>query len=694
MNTKPDNRERRLATILAADIVAYSHLMDVDEEGTYTALHVARSEVIEPGITKHKGRIVKHTGDGFLAEFPTVLSALRFAMAMQKEMGRRVKDVPENLRIKFRIGINLGDIIVDDDGDIFGDGVNIAARLETLGIPGGICISGSVFDVVHKKLKVKFEDLGEQKVKNISDKVHAYDVRWPGEGGKPEERTLKPTAKPKPLALIAGAVAAAVALIWIAVSQMNPSEPVVPAAPDNSIAVMSFVNLSDDASNEYFSDGVSEELLNLLAEIPEFRVISRTSAFSYKGKDIDIPTIAAQLNVAHILEGSVRKDGNRVRITAQLIEASSDTHLWSETYDRTLDDIFATQEEIAAKVVDQLRVTLLGGIPKIEGANAEAYLLVLQARFQAKQFTPDTQEKSIALFEQALAIDPGYAAAWAGLSDRYMHQVNLGLLAYDDGLLLIREAAFQALALDPEYAPAHRMLGRLAMYYDRDLGAAVRHFERALALEPTNSGTINNAALLFSNLGRLDQALALGKYLVARDPLNPVRHKNLGIYYLQAGRYDESIASFRGALSLSPTHIGAQYLMGKALLFKGEPEVALEAMLKEPFELWRLIGLVMVLYALGDAAASDAALTELIEKHERAAAYGIAYVLAFRGEADRAFAWLNQAVADNNLGLGEIAIQPLFANIHNDPRWLPFLESIGMSPDQLAAIEFNVTLPE
>ena len=464
--------------------------------------------------------------------------------------------------------------------------------------------------------------------------------------------------------------------------------------PQQSIVVLPFVNISGDASNEYFSDGISEELLNLLTKIPELRVISRSSAFSYKGKDIDIPTIAEELNVAHVLEGSVRKAGNQVRITAQLVEARTDTHLWSETYERTLDDIFATQDEIAARVVEQLKVTLLGDAPTVQATDPKAYSLVLQARYLGRQVTPDADEKSIALFEQALVIDPDYAAAWAGLANGYANQAGQGLRPFDEGYTLAREAASQALVLDPAYAPAHGSLARIAMAYDRDMLAAARHYERALAMEPANTDSISSASTLAASLGRLDQAIALAEYAVARDPVSPSGHANLGLFYRDAGRLDEAIASFRTTLTLSPGYIGAQHFIGEALLLKGEPESALVAMQKEAFEGWRLIGLVMAHYALGQAAASDAALSELIEKYEQEWAYNIAYVLAFRGEADRAFEWLNKAVAYNDPGLAEITIEPLFANIHFDPRWLPLLENIGKSPEQLAAIEFKLTLPE
>ncbi|MCH8203462.1 MAG: hypothetical protein IH996_10210 [Proteobacteria bacterium] len=461
-----------------------------------------------------------------------------------------------------------------------------------------------------------------------------------------------------------------------------------------AIAVLPFVNLSNDPEQEYFSDGISEELLNVLAKVKGLRVTSRTSAFAFKGKDTPIPDIAAALGVQYVLEGSVRRDAGQVRITAQLIDVETDSHLWSETYDREFSNIFVVQDEIAAKVVEQLKVTLLGAAPTVQTADPEAYALVLQARYLGRQRTPDALEKSIALLEQALAIDPDYAAAWAGLADGYINQAYRGLRPYDEGFRLAREAANQALALDPAYAPAYDSLANIAMLYDHNMVSAARHYERALAIEPANADIVSGAARLAAYIGRLDQAVALAEYAAARDPMNPLANARLGLIYIYAGRLDEAIASWRTTLTLSPGFSGAQYGIGTELLEKGEPQAALAAMQKEAIEAYRLLGLVTAHHALGQAAASEAALAELIEKYEKEWAFNIAYVLAFRGEADRAFEWLNKAVAYKNPGLVASAIFPLFANIHADPRWLPFLESIGKSPEQLAAIEFKVTLPE
>jgi TolB-like protein/Tfp pilus assembly protein PilF len=472
------------------------------------------------------------------------------------------------------------------------------------------------------------------------------------------------------------------------------SEALVDSYGDKSIAVLPFIDMSAGQDQEYMSDGIAEELLNLLAKIPELRVISRSSAFSYKGKDIKLAEVARQLNVAHILEGSVRKSGNQVRITAQLIEARSDTHLWSETYDRKLDDIFAIQDEIAAQVVEQLKITLLGEAPKVKQTDPETFALFLQARYLGLRGTAESFEQSNALYEQALVIDPNYAAAWAGLARNCINQTVNGLRPIHEGYALAREMLQKALALDPEYAPAHARLGYIAMYYDNDLAAAARHMEHALALEPANLDIIGNTASLLVNLGRVAEAIVLQQYVTTQDPISATRNSNLSYFHRLAGHWEKAIASNRTSLQLSPNYIGAHYEIGVALLFNGEAEAALEEMLQEPSEPFRLAGLAMAHHALGQAAESDAALAQLIAKYEVEWIYRISTVMAYRNESDRAFERLAKVVEYGSDGLAMVPTDNLFANIHADPRWLPLLQNIGKSPEQLAAIEFKVTLPE
>ena len=467
-----------------------------------------------------------------------------------------------------------------------------------------------------------------------------------------------------------------------------------PAPVSESIAVLPFVNMSSDPEQEYFSDGISEEVLNLLARIPELRVTSRSSAFSFKGQDLEIPEIAGRLRVAHVLEGSVRKSGDQVRITAQLIDARTDTHVWSQTWDRTLDDIFTIQDEIARAVVKQLKIKLLDDVPKLEQTSPEAYALYLQAREVGYQYNRTGLEQSNDLYRQSLAIDPDFAPAWSGLGTNFFWAGYFGRLQYDEAFALALEATNKSLALNPDSASAHALLGGIALLYEGDHREAAKHYQHALKLDPSNSENLSMAALQLERLGRMKETIALREYLVTNDPANSRSHFYLGISYLRGGQPNNAIASFQTVLALEPSYVSAHFRIGVALLFKDEAEAALTEMKLEPTEAYRWFGLTMAYYATGQQEESDATLTRLVEKYEQKSAYNIAYVYAFRDEADKAFEWLEKAILFRDSGLSSVSTQGLFLNIHNDPRWLPFLESIGQSPEQLAAIEFEVNLPE
>ena len=479
-----------------------------------------------------------------------------------------------------------------------------------------------------------------------------------------------------------------------AARKQGGAEALVHAYGDKSIAVLPFVNMSTDKDQEYFSDGISEELLNQLAKIHELRVIARTSSFAFKGKDVGVAEIAKVLRVAHVLEGSIRKAGNKIRVTAQLIRTADSSHLWSETYDRDVADIFAVQDEISAAVVAQLKLKLLGAAPVANPVNPQAYGLFLQARQLNRLSTPEGYIEAIALLRQAIEIAPDYAAAWEQLSVAYTRQVNSGLRPIAEGVRLGREAANKAVALAPDFGPAYSALGWIAMVHDGDLATAAQHLTRALEVSPDDNDVLRNAASLARSLGRMDTAIAIGEAEIARDPVDGTGIANMCVAYLFVGRTDDAIAGCRTVLRLSPGFLAAHYLIGVALLAKGEPQAALAEMRQETgTSSWRLIGLPIVWHALGKQAESDAALAELIRKHDKTAAYNIAYVYAYRGEADRAFEWLERAVDNQDGGLSEIVVQPLFANIRNDPRWLPFLRKLGKAPEQLAAIKFDVKLP-
>src|SRR5262249_52659260 len=384
-----------------------------------------------------------------------------------------------------------------------------------------------------------------------------------------------------------------------------------PAISENSIAVLPFVNMSEEKANEYFSDGISEELLNLLTKVPQLKVAARTSSFSFKGKGVEIREIARQLHVANVLEGSVRKSGEQLRITAQLVRAAEGYHLWSETYDRKMDDIFKIQDEIAGEVVKELKVKLLGAAPKARTTDPKAYVLYLEARELGLQGTAEAFAKSDALLRQALEIDPRYAPAWDELARNFADKTGMGLLSNEEGFALAREADEKALQIDPDYAPTHASLGWIAMYGDNDLAGAARHFQRALALDPTDVRVLRNATTFLQNLGRVDEALALAEALVRRDPVNVTSLFNLGTAQRQAGRYDAAIASLRTALSLSPGQANLHDQIGLALMLKGDATAALTEIEQEKSEVWRMIALPMAYCALGRKADADAALDAL-----------------------------------------------------------------------------------
>jgi len=421
-------------------------------------------------------------------------------------------------------------------------------------------------------------------------------------------------------------------------------------------------------------------------------VAARTSSFSFKGKEVPIPEIAKILHVAHVLEGSVRKSGNQVRITAQLIRAADGYHLWSQTYDRKLDDIFAIQDEISADVVKQLKVTLLGAAPTARQTDSKAYALYLEAHQLGYLRTADSLKKSGDLLRQALEIDPRYAPAWTELSRNFANEASIGALSNEVGYRQSREAAEKAVAIDPDYPPAQARLGRIAAN-EGDLAGGAKHLERALALDPSDLDVLGNSAVLLMSAGRLQQAIAIHEYVVARDPVNVRMLFNLGIGYRSAGRIDDAIASLRTALTLNPGRGLVHSELGTALLVKGDAAGALVEIEQETSEVGKMIGLATAYHALGRKAESDAVLAALIAKYEKDFAYNIAYVYACKGEADRAFEWLEKAVEYADQGLSDIANENLFDNIHDDPRWLPFLRKVGKAPEQLATFEFKLNLP-
>jgi len=509
---------RRLAAILAADMAGYSRLMEADESGTLARLKAHRIELIDPAIAKNGGTIIKTGGDSMLVEFPSVVDAVSCAVEVQRRMARRNADVPAGRRIEFRIGINLGDVIAED-GDIFGDGVNVAARLEALSEVGGICLSRAVRDQLGDRLDVGYEDLGELSVKNLTRKIRVFRVKLAeGEGAAPR-------------APAQAAVAA-------------------PAASDMpSIAVLPMVNMSGDPEQEFFADGLTEDIITGLSKFRELFVISRTSAFVYKGKTANIQNVARALGVQYILEGSVRKAGNRVRVTVQLIDAGTDRHVWAERYDRDLEDIFAIQDEMTTTIV-----AILPG--RIEAASQErvkhkrtdnmaAYESLLAGKVMHHRSTPEANAEALRLLDRAVALDASYAHAHAWRACVLGQTWVYGWCAdRDETWDRVAEALQTALALDDNDSDVHRILAAVNVAHG-DHDKAVYHQERALSLNPNDDLIVVQNGELLTWLGRPEEGIEWIKKAIRLNPYHPERFWNhLGRAYFVARRYAEAIVAF------------------------------------------------------------------------------------------------------------------------------------------------------
>jgi adenylate cyclase len=450
--------ERRLAAILAADVAGYSRLMGIDEEGTLVDLKGHLRAVVNPKITEHRGRIVKTTGDGLLVEFASVVDAVRCAVDIQRQMAERNAGVPAERRIEFRIGLNVGDIIIDDT-DIYGDGVNIAARLEGLAAPGGICVSRTVRDQVRDKLDFSFEDMGEQQVKNINRPVRTH-------------RILLGAATAVPVDVAAAAA------------------PSMPPAQKPSIAVLPFANMSGDSEQEYFSDGITEDVITNLSRNHSFFVISRSTSFTYKGPAIDVARVARELGVRYVLEGSVRRAGNRVRITAQLIDAATGHHLWADRYDRDLADVFAVQDEIAHSITGAIAPGIISAeiqhAQRKDPSQLDAWDRIMRAHWHIRRFTEADIAEARRLLAEAIALDPTNSIAFSDLAFARHFEAVFG---WGDGPAeshaRLGEAARKAVAADDGDAMAHTALAIFDLFSGRHEEAR-RRLHRALDLNPNS----------------------------------------------------------------------------------------------------------------------------------------------------------------------------------------------------------------
>jgi TolB-like protein/Tfp pilus assembly protein PilF len=466
----------------------------------------------------------------------------------------------------------------------------------------------------------------------------------------------------------------------LASTPVHPPPSSTNTAADKSIAVLPFVDMSEKHDQEYFSDGLAEELLDLLAKVPGLTVIARTSSFSFKGKSEDIPTIARKLNVTNILEGSVRKSGRRLRITTQLIRAESGVHIWSETYDRDEDDVFKVQEDIARAVVEKLKLALLGNAPvsAARTSNAEAYNRFLQGRYAVAFDTPEEVEKAIDCYRRAIALDPGYAAAWAALSYAIFRQIANGYIDVGAGRSQAMAAARKAAELDPTLPEAYNMIGIIRMM-DFDWSGARQAIDRALQLDPNNVGALFSSAHLTMTVGNTDDTLVLFRDVLERDPLNLLYRRYVARVLYYAGQLTEAEAMIRQVLAIGPSFPAAHYELGRILVARGQiPAAAAEFEAEQ--SAWRAFGLPLGYHAQGRTAQANAALDDLVKNFSAGAEFQVAETYAVFGNADKAFSWFDQAVDKRDPGVQWLRGNPMTKSLVGDPRYAALLHRLKLPP--------------
>jgi adenylate cyclase len=535
-----ERAKRKLTAILSADVKGYSRLMGENELSTIETLKKYRG-TISSLVQQFSGRVVDSPGDNILAEFLSVVDAVECSMKIQGDLQKKNASLPENRRMEFRIGINLGDVIEEDER-IYGDGVNIAARVEGLAVPGGICISGTAYDHVENKLPVNFEYLGEQAVKNIKKPIRAYRV------------LMKPDA-------------------------FSQSKEEVKLPDKASIAVLPFVNMSGDPEKEYFSDGLTEEIITGLSKLPHLFVIARNSTFTYKGKAVKVQQISREMGAKYVLEGSVRSTGRRVRITAQLVDGTTGQHLWADRYDRELKDIFAIQDEITMNIMIALQVKLTEGeqarLQKKYTNNLEAYIKYLQAGEYFVKFSKEGNVLAKQKYQECIVLEPGYAPAYGGLAVTYLQEAWHGWSdTPEQSGALAMQYAQKCVVLDKSLSYAHAVLGIIHLVL-RQWDKAIEESEIAVSLSPNSADSVAMLAITYRTVGRVKEALSMLEKAIRLNPMPPDWYLHeFGSCYRLMGRYNEAIAMLKKVLDRDPDYLNSRINLIATYVMSGKVEAA------------------------------------------------------------------------------------------------------------------------
>jgi adenylate cyclase len=665
------SQSRQLAAIMFTDIVGYTAMMQQNEEKAVAVIRHYNT-VLEKWVTHFNGQVINYYGDGSLCIFASATDAVNCSLAVQKDL----KSEPV---VPLRIGLHIGEVFFED-AKALGDGVNVASRVQSLGQENTILVSEEIYDKIKNNTSIIAKSLGYFDFKNVGKALEVFALTNEGLF-VPQRKNMKGKLRKKnqqkrniivALSLIIAAV------FFIYINSFNKNDKV----SDKSIAVLPFADMSAARDQEYFSDGLSEELLNLLSKIPELKVIGRTSSFSFKGKNEDLRMIGEKLGVAHILEGSVQKEGNKIRVTAQLIKAIDGSHLWSQKYDRDLKGIFELQDEIAADVVQQLKLKLLKVPSTVSGTgNVEAYNLILQGNYFFDKLDKENITRAIDFYNQALAIDSTDSRVWGKLANAISRQSFQNYIDQNTGYEKARHAALKAISLDNTNALGYLELADIKLYHDFDWEGAEEAYQMALNLEPGNAEIINGLGDVKHPLGNWKEAEQLYKKSILLNPLKPITHMNLGNTLTFAGRLDEAILPFKKVLELNPQHQRAHLYIGRNYILLGKPELALAEMQQENLEIFKIFGLALVYHSLGKKKEADELLNEFSKKYQNDWSYLLAQLHAFRGEKDAAFSWLETAYNKKDSWLFWLKGDPLLRNLAGDPRHTAFLKKMNLPAD-------------
>lgn len=631
--------ERRLAAVMFTDMVGFTAMAQKDEALAMQLLGEQRS-ILRPLLVRYRGREVKTIGDAFLVEFASASDAVRSAVAIQSALKEENANRPAERKIVVRIGVHLGDVI-HSGTDIAGDAVNVASRIEPLANPGGVCISGQVYDSVVNKVEAEFESMGSQQLKNVSAPVAVYKVAGLGEGTAPNRVSLA-------------------------------------LSTAGRVAVLPLVNMSQDRSDEFFADGMTEELISSVSRAQGIKVIARTSVMRYKGSTKPVSEIARELNVGNVLEGSVRKVGDKVRISIQLVDAANEEPKWSEEYDRQLSDMLTVQSEIARKVAEALRIQVLGQGARPAGS-PEAYVAYLRGRQAWNRRTEEGLEQAIGFFEEALRIDPGYAKAFSGLADSYATLALLEFVPAREAYPKAKEAIGRALSLDPLMAEAHTSLGLARFQYDWDWKGSEEEFREAIRINPSYAPAHHFYADLLKALGRFDEALSEIAKAQELDPLNLAINTGVGHVLYLSRQFDRAIDQYKRAVDLDPNFTLTRIWFGRPYLEKGMfPEAISELETAVRLSGESTLALAMLGHGLASSGRKEEAAAILSKLTERGKttyvpSYWIAVIYNGFMDRDKVVEWMRKAYDERSSWLVWSNVEPRFAWLKSDPEFSALL---------------------